>query len=173
MILQLQYVGPPAILEAVRESDRGTVILSPDELSNWLGELAAAGDSEQGWCTYVIDLQGRLVLAPRRTEHVACAGAFPVLAAGELQLDLRSCTIIEITNNSTGYCPPENCWSAVASALDHASLAHPGSFTFTASFRRCPSCLERNLVKDDWFYCAMCESELPADWNFLPEQDAR
>jgi hypothetical protein len=34
------------------------------------------------------------------------------------------------------------------------------------TFRRCPQCDERNLVREDDFACAICEAELPAAWNF-------
>jgi hypothetical protein len=107
--------------------------------------------------------EGRL--APRRSEHVACAGGRDVLAAGEIRLD-GACAVAEVTNNSTGYCPPEDCWEAVRLALDAAGMQHPSGFTFVAHFRRCPRCRERNLVKDDWYVCAMCDAELPFEWNF-------
>jgi hypothetical protein len=70
------------------------------------------------------------------------------------------------SNQSTGYCPDPDCWPAVAAALDRAGIPHPGRFTVEVIFRRCPSCGERNLVKDDWFVCALCEAELPREWNF-------
>jgi DNA-directed RNA polymerase subunit RPC12/RpoP len=120
---------------------------------------------EGGWATYVVDLAGRLLVAPRRTEHVACASGEPVLAAGEIRFAADG-EVVEVSNNSTGYCPAEDCWASVRAALENAEIRHPAEFTFAARFRRCPRCGERNLVKDDWYSCALCEAELPSVWNF-------
>lgn len=51
-------------------------------------------------------------------------------------------------------------------ALEGIGVPHPGRFTTEAVFRRCPGCGERNIVKDGWFVCGCCGSELPAAWNF-------
>jgi hypothetical protein len=32
-------------------------------------------------------------------------------------------------------------------------------------FRRCPRCAELNVVKEEFFVCVFCESDLPAVWN--------
>jgi hypothetical protein len=74
--------------------------------------------------------------------------------------------VVEITNQSTGYCPEPESWPAVAASLDRAGIAHPGRFTHEVIFRRCTSCGERSIVKDGWFACAVCGGELPALWNF-------
>lgn len=121
--------------------------------------------------TFVVDLDGVLRLAPRETEHVACAGKGDVLAAGELALlPLRgSAARMHVTwasNQSTGYCPEPSSWCALASALDRAGIVHGAGFDFDAVFRRCTACGERNLVKDDWLECALCGATLPTRWNF-------
>jgi hypothetical protein len=120
---------------------------------------------EGGWATFVVSLAGDLLVAPRRSEHVACAGGERVLGAGEIRFDLEG-AIVEITNNSTGYCPPEESWDAVRVALDRAGLPHPGRFTLVVQFRRCTSCGERNVVKEGWYACAICDADLPREWNF-------
>jgi hypothetical protein len=81
--------------------------------------------------TYVVDVDGVLRLAPRRSEHVACAGGGKVLAAGEVALVWcpAGWTVSEVSNQSTGYCPDPSSWSAVAAALDRAGLDRPGGFT--------------------------------------------
>jgi hypothetical protein len=33
-------------------------------------------------------------------------------------------------------------------------------------FRRCEKCGERNVVKEGWFVCGVCRTDLPAKWNF-------
>ena len=145
---------------------KGTPIRSRAELALW---LETGAEQENGWATYVVSLTGDLLVAPRRSEHVACAGAEPVLAAGEIRLD-SSGTVIEVTNNSTGYCPAEDSWESVRSALDNAGIRRPDGFTFVARFRRCLNCGERNLVKDEWYACAMCDANLPREWNFQQEK---
>jgi hypothetical protein len=70
--------------------------------------------------------------------------------------------VVEASNQSTGYCPEPESWTAVAAALDRIGVPHPGGFTLEIMFRRCPKCGERNMVKDGWFACG---AELPKEWN--------
>lgn len=71
----------------------------------------------------------------------------------------------EVSNQSTGYCPNPDSWPAVAAALDRIGVSHPGDFTHKVIFRRCPACAERNIVRDDNFVCALCDSPVPEYWN--------
>ncbi|WP_431952481.1 hypothetical protein [Actinacidiphila sp. bgisy167] len=158
------YVGPQDLRAAVvRPGAAGRAVRAPDDLREWL-EGAAAAKREEPF-TYVVDPAGTLLLAPRRSEHVACAGGGPVLAAGEIAFAAREdggWEVSEVSNQSTGYCPdPEPSWPALAAALDRAGLARPGWFTQAVVFRHCPRCGERNLVKDDDFTCALCAAPLP------------
>ncbi|WP_406264059.1 hypothetical protein OH779_13285 [Actinacidiphila glaucinigra] len=158
------YVGPADIRAAVvRPGATGRAVRSPDDLREWLDGTGPAEREEP--FTYVVDLTGTLLLAPRRSEHVACAGGGPVLAAGEITFaagEDGGWEVTEVSNQSTGYCPdPEASWPALAEALDHAGLARPRWFTQAVVFRHCPRCGERNLVKDGDFTCALCESPLP------------
>jgi hypothetical protein len=159
------------VLAAVRPGGEGRRIESPADLAAWL--MTRGEDERAEPFTFVIDVGGTLRLAPRRSEHVACAGGAPVLGAGEITFlrDRGRWTVSEVSNQSTGYCPDPASWSAVGDALDGASLEHPGGFTDPIVFRRCPSCAERNLVKDDSFICAICGADLPAAWNFDPGRD--
>lgn len=159
---RLKYVGPGDIHEVSSVCPPGTPIRSREDLVSW---LANHSDDERGWRTFVVSLDGDFLLAPRRSEHVACAGGQDVLAAGEIKFDGDG-TVAEVTNNSTGYCPPEDSWHALERALDAAAIRHPAAFTFLARFRRCQRCGERNLVKDDWYVCAICDADLPPQWNF-------
>ncbi|MFB4295870.1 hypothetical protein [Actinomadura sp. NTSP31] len=68
----------------------------------------------------------------------------------------------EISNQSTGYCPDVISWPAVAAALDRAGVDHPAAFTRPIVFRRCPQCGQSNIVKDDHYVCALCETPLNA-----------
>ncbi|SNT28619.1 hypothetical protein SAMN05421812_104249 [Asanoa hainanensis] len=107
-------------------------------------------------------------MAPRQSEHVACAAGQDVLAAGEITFGENSdgYFVEAVSNQSTGYCPDPDCWPAVAEALDRLDLPHPGGFTAPLTFRRCPACGERNIVRDADFTCALCAADLPAAWNF-------
>ena len=159
------YVGPKEIKARSVHAAPGVIIVSKDALLAWLRAARLSDSYDDGWATYVVDLGGRLLVAPRRTEHVACASGKSVLAAGEIRFAADG-RVTDVTNNSTGFCPAEDCWVAVQSALRAASLTAPSSFTFVAHFRLCPKCRERNLVKDDWYQCAFCDADLPTEWNF-------
>jgi hypothetical protein len=154
-----RYVGPAelrgrAVVDVV-------VVRSRADLDGWL----AARDPEP--FTFVVDLDRRLRLAPRRSEHVTCAGGEPVLSAGEIAFsrDATGWLVDQVTNQSTGYCPEPASWGAVAAALDAAGVRHPGRFTDEVVFRRCPGCGERNVVRDGDFVCAVCGGDLPTSWN--------
>jgi hypothetical protein len=118
--------------------------------------------------TFIVDLHAKLWLAPRRSEHVACAGGRDVLAAGEIGFVVgeHGWIVSEVSNQSTGYCPDPDSWPAVALALDHVGLPYPSGFTHKVIFRRCPTCATRNIVRDGNFVCAVCDSILPDQWNF-------
>ena len=151
------YVGPVEMLSAVRPLTSGRAVLAREDIP--------ASDEP---FTFVVDLEGAMRLAPRRSEHVACAGGKPVLSAGEISFERGpdGLEVIAATNQSTGYCPEPSSWPAVAAALDRIGVPHPGRFTDEFTFRRCPGCGERNLVRDGDFICAVCNAELPAAWNF-------
>lgn len=162
-----RYVGPAEVREAAKQEPPGAVISSPDDLRAWLA-ANEAGATEHT-LTYVVSTRRELLVAPQRSEHVACARGESVLAAGELTVRNGKSGALEVTyisNQSTGYCPDATCWESVQSVLDRAGLPHPSEFTLAFTFRRCPACGERNLVKEDWFVCALCDAELPSEWNF-------
>lgn len=117
--------------------------------------------------TYVVDVDGILRLAPRRSEHVACAGGEAVLSAGEMSFREESGRFVvdEVSNQSTGYCPDVGSWSAVSDALDRAGILHPAGFTQEVVFRRCVSCQQLNVVREDDFVCVFCDEVLPQEWN--------
>jgi hypothetical protein len=43
-----------------------------------------------------------------------------------------------------------------------------GGFTHEVVFRRCPGCQEHNIVREDYFACVFCGSDLPGMWNVDP-----
>ncbi|MEO3924873.1 hypothetical protein ABGB07_13570 [Micromonosporaceae bacterium B7E4] len=163
-----RYVGPADILAVALRGIQGRLIRSVEEFSAWLESVDAQELAEP--FTYVVDAEGVLRLAARRSEHVACAAGGEVLAAGEITFLRRpgGWSVSEVSNQSTGYCPDPSCWPAVAAALDQAGLEPPGRFTSEFIFRRCPDCGELSVVKDGDFVCYLCGSDLPQAWNIDP-----
>ncbi|MFJ4628635.1 hypothetical protein [Streptomyces sp. NPDC088847] len=159
------YVGPPELLVTVRPGAEGRVVRSAGDLDAWLTGRARAELTEP--FTYVVALDGLLRLAPRRSEHVACAGGADVLGAGEVGFERAAggWTVREVSNQSTGYCPRLDSWDAVARALDGAGVGRPAGFTHAVVFRRCVSCREINIVREDDFVCVFCGDDLPGEWN--------
>jgi hypothetical protein len=159
------YIGPADLKSLVSPKGVGQPVESLVEFTAWAHGRATAELDEP--FTFVVDLSGRLRLAPRRSEHVVCAGGERVLGAGEIGFERRSegWAVALVSNQSTGYCPDLESWTAVAEALDRAGFARPDGFTQEVEFRRCPGCSELNVVREGYFVCAFCESDLPAEWN--------
>ena len=159
------YVGPKDIRDAALSSPPGVPIHTVSDLSDWLTAQSEYAVSDGIVATFIIDSDGVLCLAPRRSEHVACAAGGPVLSAGEITFSANG-VVSEISNLSTGFCPESESWPIVAAALDGIPVSHPGTFTTSVVFRLCPQCNERNVVKDAWFVCELCGADLPVTWNF-------
>ncbi|MEU2825291.1 hypothetical protein ACFXOI_15435 [Streptomyces bacillaris] len=153
---------------AIRPDGVGCRIASAADFSNWIAERSAAELTEP--FTFVVGTDGVLRLAPRRSEHVACAGGDMVLSAGEIGFvrEADRWTVSEISNQSTGYCPDIGSWPEIARALDDVGLERPSGFTHEVVFRRCPDCHEHNIVREDDFVCVFCGSDLPKTWNMDP-----
>lgn len=165
---QYQYVGPADIRDsALAASPAGVPICNVDDLSTWLLSYATTDARPDGSlvATFTVTIEGTLLLAPRRSEHVACAAGGPVHSAGEITF-CSDGNVSEITNQSTGFCPEPESWPMVAAALDAIPVQRPDGFTTRVVFRLCSSCNERNIVKDDWFVCDLCGADLPENWNF-------
>ncbi|WP_406368858.1 hypothetical protein OG788_02660 [Streptomyces sp. NBC_00647] len=163
-----RYVGPVEPKTAVRPGSGGCRISSATEFGGWVAERSAAEPAEP--FTFVVGTDGVLRLAPRRSEHVACAGGAMVLSAGEIGFVREAdwWAVSEVSNQSTGYCPDVTSWSEVARALDDAGLGRPSGFTHEVVFRRCPGCQEHNIVREDDFICVFCGRDLPETWNVDP-----
>lgn len=160
------YVGLPEIQTRSRSAPKGVPISRADDLRSWIKATGQQSRS-QIVATFVIDLNGSLLIADRHSEHVACAGGEQVLSAGEMTflIDDDGLEVTDVSNQSTGYCPEPESWSQVALALDGIPLRHPGKFTQEIVFRRCTSCDQINIVKDGWLVCLACGKELPTQWN--------
>ncbi|MFE2533055.1 hypothetical protein [Streptomyces sp. NPDC059371] len=163
-----RYVGPAELKAAVRPGGSGFRISSAADFDRWIAKRSTTELAEP--FTFVVGMDGALRLAPRRSEHVACAGGDTVLSAGEIGFVRQAdrWAVSEVSNQSTGYCPDISTWSAVARALDDVELGRPSGFTHEVVFRRCPDCQEINIVREDDFVCVFCGSDLPAAWNVNP-----
>lgn len=163
-----RYQGPQSIAQAVAGHPAGSPIRSVSDLEQWVQHTKQQANR---WgvitATFVITQKGTLCLADRHSEHVACVEGKAVRSAGELFLaqSQQGWEVCEVSNQSTGYCPEPESWIAVAAALDQIPLPHPGAFTHVVLFRRCPVCRQLNLIKEEVFFCSLCDSKLPLEWN--------
>ncbi|HEX4607895.1 MAG TPA: hypothetical protein VH092_06805 [Urbifossiella sp.] len=161
-----RYVGPKRIADRIAATPAGYPIHSPADVRAWVTGTAQELSAGCVTATYVIDAAGTLLIADRRSEHVACAGGRPVRSAGELTFAVgRTVEVGGVTNQSTGYCPEPGSWPVVSAALAGCGLSAPGGFTAAYEFRRCPGCGGITLIKDGLFECDGCGSELPAAYN--------
>jgi hypothetical protein len=164
------YVGSEEIKLSIIDFGIGTVIASVSDIRNWIDNTCDRKtiSSNLVIATFVIDMYGELRLADRHSEHIACAGRKPVLSAGEIFISCNKnyFEVSEITNQSTGYCPEIESWEHVEIALNKISINCPSCFTTKFVFRRCSSCLQINIIKDNLFICSVCNSTLSHEWNF-------
>src|SRR5262245_13475984 len=137
MIRLYHFVGPSDIKARVAGRPAGTRIGSAADLLAWVrGSGQRPGLDGLVAATFVIDEKGDLLLADRRSEHVACAGGGPVLSAGELFFLAEDdrIKVAEVSIQWTGYCPEPESLPTVASALDRSGNAHPRSLTTEVMF---------------------------------------
>ncbi len=163
-----RYVGPDAIRQGAECAPAGMRVASASDLVAWIEQTRQSRDAGGLIvATFVVDRYGFLRAADRRSEHVICAGSDDVWSAGEMFFARTpsGLRVVEVSNQSTGYCPEPSSWPWVAAALDQVPLEHPDHFTFACTFRRCPACGQVNLIKDDLFECGVCGAPLPAHWN--------
>ena len=162
-------VAPAKILAAARKDSLRIRVESSASVLHWIETSRQIFDAaDTVTATFVIDAEGWMWLADRRSEHAACARGRPVRSAGEASFGVspKAVEVISITNQSTGYCPQPESWPAVAEALDRAAIDHPGEFTSAFLFRRC-ACGQINIIKDGVYECGVCGGELSIH-SFLP-----
>ena len=164
-----KHLNPGAVDAHPTDSTRAR-IASPADLHDWLDFLRSRSRlSDELTVTFIVDTDGFLWVADRHSEHAACAQGRDVLSAGELTFAMTrgAAVVSSATNQSLGYCPEAESWPAVAAALTRAGVEHPEGFTAELTFRLCSSCGAKNVVKDDWFECGVCETALSRTWNFM------
>ncbi len=158
-----EYVGAPEL----RTQAMGTARLLVGTAADSAGWALTQRRGEALVSTFVVDAAGRLWIADRRSEHIACARGGRVRAAGEIEFEVRDSgvEVVGVTNQSTGFCPSVESWEALEVALDEVGLVHPAYWTRAFEFRKCETCGELNVVKDGWFVCLSCDADLPREWN--------
>jgi hypothetical protein len=163
------YVGPKRIADRVPAAPPGIPIHTVEDVRAWVRNSRQELCADCVIATFVVDASGRLLVADRRSEHVACAGGQRVRSAGEITFAVgRGVEVIEVSNQSTGYCPEPESWPAVAEALGRAGLTAPKGFGLVCVFRRCNACGGVTVVKDAVFVCDICGGELPLTYNVQP-----
>lgn len=167
------YVGPPAILKAVRLDTPRHEVTAAHLLTDWAIKWVGFGSRDTRFTfTYVVQPPARLFVADRHSEHVACARAGAVLTAGEITFERSGgfLSVVETSNLSTGYCPESHSWPALSSALVVSGFQPLEGFTFPFEFRYCVQCSHSCVIKDGVFECPACGHELPTSWNYqLPQ----
>ena len=102
------YIGPRRIADRVASSPPGTPVHSPVDFARWANATGRTAEADGGvTVTYVVDGEGVLRIADRRSEHIACAGGRPVRSAGEMTLAAKGehVAVLSVSNQSTGFCP--------------------------------------------------------------------
>lgn len=160
-----RYVGPPELLGSISERHH---IQGSQNVRDWIGQTKQRPENSMVTATFIVNAAGQLWVADRHSEHVACAAGQPVLSAGEMTfaVDGKQVSVMEVSNQSLGYCPELSSWPAVAAALDNSGLPHPSNFTGAYIIRRCETCQSKNIIKDGIYECGVCQSSLPLKWNF-------
>ncbi|MGI5450971.1 hypothetical protein ACQEVM_35400 [Streptomyces sp. CA-243310] len=100
-------VGPDDLRALVRPGGEGRPVCSAADFHGWASARTTEELAEP--FTFVVDATGVLRLAPRRSEHVVCAGGETVLAPGEMSFHQGSGSweVGEVTNQSTRIPPQE------------------------------------------------------------------
>lgn len=100
-----RYVGPVDLKAAVLPGRGGRRIGSAADFGSWVAERSAAELVEP--FTVVVGTDAALRLAPRRSEHVACADGEAVLSAGEIGFTREAArsVVVDVSNHSTGVLP--------------------------------------------------------------------
>ena len=156
------YVGSNDLLEGLASQPRGGRISSPNDIYSWLKASQQILIDGRVTVTFVLDSSAELLIADRRSEHVRCAGGLPVLSAGEITFQVEpNLEIVEISNQSIGYCPNPGSWSHIETTLTTIGIPYPSGWTLACIFRRCPKCQSLNIVKDEVYRCLVCDADLP------------
>lgn len=164
-----KYIGSQEIIDNLPEKSARVCVNSAKDVLEWIKSSKQSPEYDSCYvATFIISVDEKLWINDRHSEHVLCANGKNVLSAGEITFEVEGNTveIVAISNQSTGYCPEASSWITVAHALENSKIRHPDDFTSQYIFRKCEHCGQKNIVKDEWYFCAVCDSELSETWNF-------
>lgn len=167
LVRAYHYIGNPDFIPKGEFPPR-TLVDSVESVRTWMSEHSREVDIEGNIAaTYVVDTNLQFWIADRGSEHVACARLGDVISAGEVFFSESKAGpyIDHITNQSTGYCPEPSSWPAITKALLDSDLEFPHCFDPEFTFRRCTNCEDLSVVKEGFFVCLACNTDLPADYN--------
>ncbi|WP_189003031.1 hypothetical protein [Deinococcus roseus] len=74
--------------------------------------------------------------------------------------------VLGLSNLSTRFCPEPACLQVGLTLLENLKLDLTGCTVYAFDFRLCPECQTINVVKNQEFYCSVCDAALPLHWNF-------
>jgi hypothetical protein len=165
---EYKYIGSKDLRDKVPEKPERYAIQSLDDILEWIHSTKQRLEDGQVIATFIIDTHKTLYINDRRSEHVLCAAGQNVLSAGEITfyIEEKSIEVVEVTNQSTGYCPEPESWVVVDEVLNKLHILHPPDFTLKFIFRQCEKCQTKNIVKNEWFFCGVCDAPLSESWNF-------
>lgn len=169
MAKQYQYIGSQEIIDNLPEKSARVCVNSAKDILEWIKNSNQLPEYDACYvATFIISIDGKMWINDRHSEHVLCANGKNILSAGEItfEFDGNTVKIVAISNQSTGYCPESNSWNSVAHALKSSKIPYPGDFTTKFIFRKCDNCGQKNIVKDEWYFCAVCDTSLSKAWNF-------
>jgi serine/threonine protein kinase len=168
-VRRYEYVGPPEVLKGAAEGkEPGDLVLRANDVRAWAlrtdqrpdGEgliratytIGAEGDAARGRLR--VRARGLRERRPRARGRRGLVRGRPPVGDGRADRQLLD-----------GLLPRADLLAAVERVLDAAGIGRPSRFSKALLFRRC-RCGQRNVVKDDHFVCALCDADLPAEWNF-------
>lgn len=164
------YIGSADLMNVTGDPPYRCHIRADSDVCGWITQTNQEAETNGLFvATFVVAVDGKLWIADRRSEHVQFARGGNVLSAGEMGFAThrKSVEVVEVSNQSTGYCSEAQSYAAVNAALAKTGINYPHGFTRAFVFRRCPRCKTTNIVKEDEFICGYCDEVLPNAWNFL------
>jgi hypothetical protein len=105
-------------------------IAAAQDVIHWLQQTGQCPEHDNTiTATFIVDLDGALWIADRRSEHLACPNGRDVLSAGEITFDLDSMPVrvASVTNQSLGYCPEAELWPASPRLWRQSEFPRPAS----------------------------------------------
>lgn len=164
-----RYVGSHEIKESLSTYSHRHKVTSQQGVITWLANSEHPINVDGTiTLTFIVDTEGLLWVNDRHSEHILCANGGEVLSAGEMTFEVKpdSVSVVAVTNQSTGYCPQPESYPVVKKGLEQTDIPHPSHFTTAYHFRLCDQCGTTNIIKDDWYVCAVCDSDLSQTWNY-------